>query len=227
MAAQWQKRLLKSKAAHLILSYVAAFAMRCVYYSSRRTHHFTETVMPYWRGEKRGIFAFWHGRMIMMPFLRPPGEFAVLSSHHNDGTLITTCMKRFDIHAIRGSKKSGGSEAVRELIEAAAHGVNLAITPDGPRGPFQVAAPGAIYVAMRTGLPIICISFSAARHWRLRSWDKFMVPKPFSHIHFTASEPMMVPANLDDSQLADAVAVMQQELNKITMQADNACGVAA
>lgn len=139
---KWLKQRLKtSHTLHYVLSHIGALVMRGLYYSCRVERQFAPELAAYHRGEKRAIFVFWHGRMIMMPFLKPPGECAVLISHHADGSLITTTMERFGIGAVRGSKSQGSSEAVRALVDAAARGLNLAITPDGPRGPFQIARP--------------------------------------------------------------------------------------
>ena len=222
----WLKYQLKySHTTHVILSYIGAFAMRCLYYTCRCTQHLPEQAQAFLKGEKSGIFIFWHGRMIMMPFLKDKGEFMALISHHGDGTLITTTMARFGIGAVRGSKSQGASDAVRNLVEVAQRGVNVAITPDGPRGPFQIAAPGAIYLAMRTGLPIVPLAFSASRSWRLRSWDKFMIPKPFSRISFVAGDAYHVPADLEGHALSLAVADMNARLDKTTAEADKYCGV--
>lgn len=227
MAQPWRKRILKSKVLHRLLSHIAAVAMRLLLLSCRVTREFAPSVDDFNRGTKRGLYIFWHGRMIMMPFLKPPGEFVVLISHHNDGALITTTMQRFGIGAVRGSKSKGSSEAVRGLVDASARGANMAITPDGPRGPFQVAAPGALYVGMRTGCSIVPIAFSATRHWRLRSWDKFMIPKPFSHVAFVASEPFTVPADMDEATLVERRADLTERLNAVTRRADEICGVTA
>ena len=225
-AKKWLKQKLKhSQGAHYILSHIAALAMRFIYLSCRVSRDYPASLAPYDKGQKRAIFIFWHGRMIMMPFLKPRGEFVVLISHHNDGSLITTTMERFGIGAVRGSKSQGSSEAVRGLVDAAERGANMAITPDGPRGPFQVAAPGAIYVAMRTGYPIIPVGFSATRHWRLGSWDKFMIPKPFSRIRFVAGDMIHVPAELDADALKAATLNLAERLSAATATADIHCGV--
>ncbi len=216
---------MKSPSGHTILSHLAAVVMRFLHFSCRVSHQFEPQLEPFYSGDRKAIFTFWHGRMIMLPFLKPRGKIAVLISHHNDGALITTTMRRFDIGAVRGSRKSGGSEAVRSLVEAAAQGTNIAITPDGPRGPYHVAAPGAIYVAMRTGLPIVPMAFSASRFWRLSSWDRFMIPKPFSHIVFRAGEPYTVPRECTPEQLKEHLDELTRRLNDVTAKADAACMV--
>lgn len=223
--APLRKRFIQSRTAHVILSYIAAAFMRLVYLSCRVERIWPDSIEPYFRGKKNAIFVFWHGRLIMCAFMKPPRPMTVLISQSNDGALISTCMERFDIGAVRGSKKKGSSEAVRSLVDALGKGDNIAITPDGPRGPFQVAAAGAIYVAMRTGHPIIPVAFSATRHWRLNSWDRFMIPKPFSRIRFVADAPYTVPGDMAEDKLPRAVADMQERLNELTRKVDLNCGV--
>lgn len=222
------KRIMRSKAIHYLLSHLAALIMRGIFLTCRVRREFHADVLPYVRGERPGIFCFWHGRMIMQPFIKPPKhKMFVLISLHNDGALITATMRRFGIDAARGSKKRGSRVAVRTMLDIAERGDNLCITPDGPRGPFQVAAPGASYIAAKTGYPMLPIAFSASRSWRLRSWDKFMIPKPFSVLHFTAGAPITVAAESDEATIAQFTETLSSKLRAVTAEADHACGVAA
>ena len=148
----------------------------------------------------------------------------VLISHHNDGAIITAVMKWFGIDSVRGSKKLGSTAALRNLLDITERGGNISITPDGPRGPFQKAAQGAAYVAAKTGYPLLPVTFSASRYWRFRSWDKFMLPKPFGRVQFVASIPQTVRAE-DEATLAAATATLEQTMAKITVEADRLCGV--
>lgn len=222
------KRILKSPHLHTALSYVAAFVLRAIYFTCRVQRDYPAAAQPYFNGQHPGLICFWHGRMIMQPFVRPPGRaMHVLVSRHNDGALIYAVMQRFRVDAARGSKKSGAAEAVRTLLGIAKQGSNIAITPDGPRGPFQIAAEGTVFIASKTGYPLLPLAFSASRHWRLKSWDRFMIPKPFSRIQFTAGEPIFLPRKLDTPAVRAATEHLQSELNSITAQADATCGVAA
>lgn len=225
------KRILNSRVMHFLLSLLASLLMRAIYATNRVNKEYPAEALPYLTGEKPAVFCFWHGRMIMHPFVKPPGRsMQVLISQHNDGALITATMAWFDIGSVRGSSSrkrgGGGTRAVFEMMDVTGRGGNLSITPDGPRGPFQVAAQGAAYVAAKTGYPILPITFSASRHWRLRSWDKFMIPKPFGRIQFVAHTPILATGE-DDAAIAATTAELQTHLAAITHEADEICGVAA
>ncbi len=219
------KRILNSKALHFSMSLVASLLMRAIYSTCRVEKEFDEKAKPYLAGEKPAVFCFWHGRLIMAPFIVPPKRsMSVLISHHNDGALITETMLRFGIGSVRGSKKLGGAKALLALLKITETGGNIAITPDGPRGPFQKAASGAAYVAAKTGYPLVPISFSATRHWRFQSWDKFMLPKPFTRLRFTAAAPLLIHS---DEDAPTATASLEASLTTLTRATDEAVGVAA
>lgn len=221
----FRKRVLNARATHVVLSFLMSLLMRLIYLSCRKERRYASSALPYLQGEQPAIFCFWHGRMIMQPFCKPTGRtMSVLISKHNDGALITATILWFGIGSVRGSKKLGGAQALRDLLQVTERGGNIAITPDGPRGPFQQAAPGAAFVAANTSYPLLPITFSATRYWRFRSWDKFMMPKPFSRLLFIADEVQHVAAT-DESSLAQASSTLQQALVQITRDADAACGV--
>jgi lysophospholipid acyltransferase (LPLAT)-like uncharacterized protein len=114
------------------------------------------------RGE-RYIIAFWHGHILMMIYARFVLPLAAMISQHRDGELIAQTMKRFGTFAARGSTTRGGRAALREMISLAKSGVNLAITPDGPKGPRHVAQMGVVRAAQMTGVPIVPIAFIAKK----------------------------------------------------------------
>jgi lysophospholipid acyltransferase (LPLAT)-like uncharacterized protein len=106
-----------------------------------------------------------------------------------------------------------------------ASGSNLGFTPDGPRGPFQQAASGAAFVAAKTGYPLLPITFSATRHKRLRSWDRFMIPLLFSRIVFVADDPIWAE-DASSSGVTQTTHRLTTSLNRITAEADAICGIA-
>lgn len=187
------KRVLKSPAVQWLLSLLMSLWLRFVYATSSKRVEMPENARPYMNGEKQAIFCFWHGRMILHPFKKPPGRnMRVLISHHRDGALITAVLKWFGIGTVRGSSRKGGDAAIRELLAVIANGDNISITPDGPKGPAFIAQHGAAYVAQRTQLPLVPISFGTSRGKHFRSWDKFLLPKPFSRVVFVVGEPIHV-----------------------------------
>lgn len=109
------------------------------------------------------IFAFWHGRLLMMPFIKPAVPCAVMVSRHRDGELIARTVKQFGIDSSRGSTTRGGMSALKDIIRLARKGYALAFTPDGPKGPKFTAQMGVIQAAKATGLPIYPVSYSARK----------------------------------------------------------------
>ena len=108
---------------------------------------------------KRVILAFWHAQQLMMPLGYPGLEAHVLISQHRDGELIRRIVARFGLEAVRGSSTRGGAEAFRKLIRLGRSGYNLVLTPDGPKGPRQIAKVGVVQLARATGLPIVPMAF--------------------------------------------------------------------
>lgn len=134
-----------------------------------------ETV--YGRGG-RMIIAFWHARQLMMP-LAYRGDLAyVLISRHRDGELISRIIGRFGLRSVRGSTARGGAEALRQLIRLGRSGVDLAVTPDGPRGPREVAQMGVVQLARATGLPIVPLAFSCSKKKSSRAGTASSCPIP-------------------------------------------------
>jgi lysophospholipid acyltransferase (LPLAT)-like uncharacterized protein len=122
-----------------------------------------ENVYRIFRQEKRVILAFWHAQQLMMPLALPGLEAHVLISQHRDGELIRRVVARFGLQAVRGSSTRGGAEAFRQLIRLGRSGHNLVLTPDGPKGPRQVAKAGVVQLARATGLPIIPMAFGCSK----------------------------------------------------------------
>jgi lysophospholipid acyltransferase (LPLAT)-like uncharacterized protein len=147
--------------------------------------------------EARGepfIFVLWHGELLPLLFVHRGRGIAALISEHADGELIARVVERLGYRTVRGSTTRGAARALIGLERAAREGCTLAITPDGPRGPAHSFAPGAMVVAQRSGLPLVAVSVHTSRAWRLRSWDRFTIPKPFAVLHVAYSEPLYVPA---------------------------------
>jgi lysophospholipid acyltransferase (LPLAT)-like uncharacterized protein len=140
------------------------------------------------------IFVLWHGELLPLLYVHRGRGIAALISEHADGELIARVVERLGYRTVRGSTSRGAARALIGLERAARDGCTLAITPDGPRGPALSFAPGAMIVAQRSGLPLVAVSVHASRAWRLRSWDRFMIPKPFARLQVAYSEPLYVPA---------------------------------
>ena len=147
------------------------------------------------------LIAIWHGRMLAALPLHQKLGAQVLVSPSDDGALVQTMLKRFHCHVIRGSTSKQGTRALREMRAHLGQGQTVVITPDGPRGPRHSMNTGLAWLASETGLPILCLGVAADRAWRLRSWDRFMIPKPRARMVFTYSEPAKVAPDAGEEEL--------------------------
>lgn len=146
-----------------LLPPIGALLIRLLGRVLRLENRGTEHVDALYREGRRLILAFWHGRQLMIPIgYRGAGAY-VLISQHQDGELIHRIISRFGHRSVRGSTTRGGAVALRQLIQLGRSGVDLVVTPDGPRGPRQVAQMGAIHLAKATGLPIVPVTFSCSK----------------------------------------------------------------
>lgn len=138
------------------------------------------------------IVVFWHGEIVPVTWVHRRLGIAPLISRHTDGEVIARIVEGLGYRTVRGSTTRGGVRALLESAQLVQDGVTIGFTPDGPRGPRHVFAPGALIVAQRTGRPIIALGATASRAWRLKSWDRHLVPKPFATVTIRYSEPQFV-----------------------------------
>lgn len=141
------------------------------------------------------IIVFWHGEIVPVSWVHRKRGIAPLISRHADGEIIARIVEGLGYRTVRGSSSRGGVRALLELVEQVNAGITVGFTPDGPRGPRHVFAPGALVVAQRTGRPIIALGATASRAWRLRSWDRHLIPKPFATVTIRYSTPEHVHAS--------------------------------
>jgi lysophospholipid acyltransferase (LPLAT)-like uncharacterized protein len=173
--------------------------------------------------EGRGfIYAFWHGRQVFLVYLHRNDRIHPLVSQSRDGELIARVCRFFGIEAVRGSSSRGGAEAVLELKGLVEKGDRVSFTPDGPRGPLRQVQPGVLFLAQKTGRPIVPVAYGAKSRWIIKgSWDEFLVPKPFNRIAMVYGEPLFVKPGDDldskGTQLHDA-------LDAVTREADSVAG---
>jgi lysophospholipid acyltransferase (LPLAT)-like uncharacterized protein len=141
------------------------------------------------------IVVFWHGEIVPVTWIHRGSGFAPLISRHADGEVIARIVESLGYRTVRGSTTRGGVRALLEAVQYVNDGITVGFTPDGPRGPWHVFAPGALIVAQRTGRPIVALGVTASRAWRLKSWDRHVVPKPFATVTVRYSDPQFVQAD--------------------------------
>lgn len=157
------------------------------------------------------ILAFWHGRILSATVYFQRRGIVAITSENYDGEWITRIIRKFGYGTARGSSSRGGSKALRQLVrDGKSKGV--AFTLDGPRGPAEVAQPGAVWLAKATGNPLMPFHAEAASSWTLRSWDRTQIPKPFTTVAMVIGEPLYVPREADEAALETWRQQLQQSL---------------
>lgn len=185
-----------------LLSFLAATFIRGLRATVKLRHHGDERMREWERRREHFILAFWHRHLLLMPYAYRGERISVLVSQSRDGELIARTVAWLGIDSSRGSSSRGGAAGMRSILRKAAEGWDIAFTPDGPRGPLREVQPGVILAAAATGLPIQPVALAATRKKELRSWDRFVVPRPFSTVHFVYGEPLVVERRGDPSTAA-------------------------
>jgi lysophospholipid acyltransferase (LPLAT)-like uncharacterized protein len=139
------------------------------------------------------LYAFWHGHLLPLVIEHAGERSAILVSSHRDGEIITRVARAFGLGAIRGSTSRDAPGALRAMVRTLRGGCTVAVTPDGPRGPAREFSPGPAIASFETGVPVILIAVAADRAWRLRTWDRFMIPKPFARVVVCYQPSIAVP----------------------------------
>jgi len=158
----------------------------------------------------RVIYCLWHSGLLPLAYWHRDEGIGVLVSTHRDGELIARIIESLGLATARGSSTRGGDTGVRQLLRHARRGHDLAVTPDGPRGPAEVVKDGVIYVAARVGLPVVPLVAAADRAWVGRSWDRFRVPLPFARVAVAHGAPLQVPESAATGEAAEAARLALQ-----------------
>ena len=171
---------------------------------------------PRARQKEAPLWALWHETILMSVWYHRDQDVRVMISASRDGELIARIARFFGYVPVRGSSSRGGREALSELIGHLKGGHRCAITPDGPRGPRREIKMGVLNLARMTGCPVVPFAFEAEHSWRLKSWDRFIIPKPFSRAVFVYGNPIKVPRHGGPEYLKQ----IQAELDRITLVAE-------
>ncbi len=207
---------------------VAAAAVRALGATLRLHEEGVEALEPRWAAGQPLIYAVWHGRILMIPWLtarmrrtRGARPVRVLASRSRDGEMVARWVTRFGLSVARGSSSRGGAEALRALAASVRAGEDVAVVPDGPRGPRERLQAGLVVLAAATGAPIVPLGFAARPARRLASWDRFLVPMPFARAAVVFGKVATVPRGADRET---ARADVERALREATESADRMVG---
>ncbi len=167
------------------------------------------------------VLAFWHGTMLLPWFLHRNDGFAALTSKSKDGDLLAKQLEHWKYKVVRGSSSKGGDVALGIMVDHAKNGYSIAITPDGPRGPERKFKAGAVITAKKSGVPVVLMGIGIKSKKKLKSWDKFQIPNPFTNVKVIYSDLVYVDSKLsydDTSKIIDAcerkLIALQEEAEK-------------
>jgi lysophospholipid acyltransferase (LPLAT)-like uncharacterized protein len=169
------------------------------------------------------VMAFWHGRILPATVYFRRRGIVVITSENFDGEWIARIIERFGYGTARGSTSSGGKRAILQLVREMKAGRPAGFTLDGPRGPARVAQPGAVWLAMATGNPLLPFHLEASAAWTTRSWDRTQIPKPFSTVGIAVGEPLYVEAHATAETLEAARLELERRLAALEVSATSLC----
>ena len=176
-------------------------------------------------GKEPVIFCLWHNRLALSLILfrryvqarQPQRTLAALVSASRDGGMLARVLELFGVVPVRGSSSRRGPQALRELVSAADKGCDLAITPDGPRGPCYVVQEGIVSLAQLTGMVIVPASFHLSCKWRLKTWDRFQIPLPFARCEVQLGQPVRIPREASDAEREQLRLDLETRMKAITI----------
>lgn len=194
---------------------LAAWGVRALGFTlSMRRHE--QAVTALWQAGAPVVYAVWHGRILLLPWLYGRRPVRALASRSRDGDLLTRYLERFGIGVERGSSSRGGAPALLSLARWLRQGHEVVVVPDGPRGPAEVVKPGIVALARLGGAAIVPVAVGASAEWRLGSWDGFRIPRPFARCVARFGKPIYVtrtPGRDSDEKVRDEVEAALRALS--------------
>ena len=193
-----------------ILPFILQLIVRFIYLTNKKKFHY-----PTPMDDEAFILTMWHGDLLMQPLnyrkFKKNGTTKVIVSEHRDGETIRKVVEYLGVGALSGSSTRGGAKALLGAIKSIRKGIDVAITPDGPKGPIYEVADGIVLIAQKTNAKILSFYAKPSSYWQMKSWDKFVVPKPFGTIDFFVSEPFSV----EGLSMEDAKEKIKNNMRKI------------
>lgn len=177
-------KAISRKIASIFVPFLLYVIMRFIWFTTRKNYHFLNKI-----SEAQHICVTWHSELLMTPQvyrkIHPKHRSSAIISSHFHGTLIAGVLKMIQIKALRGSSRKGAKQVLFQAFKTIKAGEEILITPDGPKGPRYSMSDGAVGIALKSKLPIFIINFKSSSYWQVKSWDKFIIPKPFSTLDFS------------------------------------------
>ncbi len=181
----------KKNLAISVVPFFLQLIVRFIYMTNKKVYHY-----PAPMDNENFILSFWHGDLITQPLnyqtFKKNGQVKAMISEHSDGEIIRRTVEALGIGSLSGSSTRGGAKALLGAIKALQNGIDVAITPDGPKGPKHTIADGIVMIAQKTNARVVCFGSKASNYWQFNSWDDFTIPKPFGTIDLYIGEPFSI-----------------------------------
>ena len=184
----------------MVVPFIGSLLIRLLYLTNKKVFHVSNSL-----DSDPKIFACWHGELLLLPYLyfhyrKTPNAKVIISSHF-DGKLISKTVENFGLETIAGSSNKNPARTLIQALKTLKEGVDIGITPDGPKGPRHEVSDGIIIMAQKTGAKVVLLNIKPTKFWQLNSWDKFIIPKPFGTLHYYATEPLdLVGMDMQDAR---------------------------
>lgn len=204
-----------------IVPFLVANIMRVWFTSCKVTVYNNEVIFKRENEGQPFIASFWHYSFLYIFFYQRKSSGVAMVSASKDGDYIAGLANQLGFSTVRGSTNKRGVNALKSMLKVVKSGSNAAIVADGSQGPALVAQPGAVFIASRTGVPVIPMVWSASKYFTVPSWDKTVVPRPFSHIHYHYGEPITVPPGLNQEEIEEYRQLLDERLTQLYKQAWN------
>ncbi len=193
---------------------ITALALKAIYRTCR-VENFDEHWWHEYHPSRQFLGGFWHESLAMVLCRFRGTGYATLTSYSFDGELAARVVKQFGSPSLRGSSSRGGLKALAQLTLATQTSRGLGFTLDGPRGPRRVAKPGLAFLSARTQLPVLTVAAHATPAWRLNSWDRLQIPKPFCTVRFAFGDPIPPPPSTERGDVEAMRVRIESKLNAL------------
>jgi len=174
--------------------------MRFIWYTTSKKFYYTTEI-----GEEQHVCVCWHNELLMSPqayrHIHKKQPASAIISAHSDGSILAATLSMLSIRPLRGSTKKGARQVLLQAFKSIKSGEEVLITPDGPRGPRHSMSDGAIGIALKSKLPIFVMNYKAESYWQLKSWDKFVIPKPFTKVDFYIQSLSLKGMDLEEAKI--------------------------
>ena len=214
---------MKTELKAFLLSLLGRWIFPLLFFLNKVSVTGEENLLKLIKSGKPIMLCVWHGRLLFPSwYIRHHTTLHIISSRHADSEILAHILRKWGYGLIRGSTNKGGISVIREMTKIFSKGGMIAVTNDGPKGPPRIAKSGSIGLAIKNNVKIITVTGSATKYWQVKSWDRFMLPKPFGKIQIVVSAPMDITEQLSTSE--EEVRFLSEFINYYQDKADRLTG---